>query len=217
MECERAQEHLLDLLYGGEADPASRRRAEEHMSGCPSCRDELESLRGVRQDLRAWRLPRPRLRKAWDRLRTPAVPVSRLAAAAVMVVALGAALGLSGAGFRFESGPVTISLGRPDRALAARVADQQEQIGALRAALEGAGGREGLLRDVGSLIEQSEARQAQRMNAAWMDYAARSEAQRRYDLARVSAGLSYLDRRTGEHAARTSELVSYLLDASAPQ
>jgi len=217
MECERAQEHLLDLLYGGESDPGARRRAEEHLSGCASCRDELESLSGVRQDLRAWRLPRPRLRRAWERLRTPALPVSRLAAAAVMVVALGAALGLSGVGFRFESGPVTISLGRPDRALAARVEEQQDQIRSLRAALEGPGGREGLLREVNALIEQSESRQAQRMSAAWTDYAARTEAQRRYDLARVSAGLSYLDRRTGEHAARTSELVSYLLDASAPQ
>jgi hypothetical protein len=216
MECERAQEHLLDLLYD-EADPASRRRAEEHLSECAACRGELAGLRGVRRDLRAWRLPRPRLRGAWDRLRAPAVSVSWLAAAAVMVIALGAALGLSGAGFRFEAGPMTISLGRPARELAARVGDQERQIGALRAALADQDGRNALLREVGALIEQSEARQAQRMNAAWLDYSARAETQRRYDLARVSAGLSYLDRRTGEHAARTSELVSYLLDASAPQ
>jgi glycosyltransferase involved in cell wall biosynthesis len=42
----------------------------------------------------------------------------------------------------------------------------------------------------------------------------RAEAQRRYDLARVSAGLSYLDGKTGQQVARTTELMGYVLQAS---
>jgi hypothetical protein len=42
----------------------------------------------------------------------------------------------------------------------------------------------------------------------------RSEAQRRLDLARMSAGLSYLDGRTGQQVARATELMGAVLQAS---
>jgi hypothetical protein len=40
------------------------------------------------------------------------------------------------------------------------------------------------------------------------------EAQRRVDLARVAAGLSYLDGRHGQQLARTNELMGYVLEAA---
>src|SRR5206468_3453117 len=45
----------------------------------------------------------------------------------------------------------------------------------------------------------------------------KEEAQRRYDLARVAAGLSYLDGKNGQHVARTTELMGYVLDAAHPR
>jgi uncharacterized protein (DUF2336 family) len=46
------------------------------------------------------------------------------------------------------------------------------------------------------------------------DWHERSETQRRYDLARVAASLSYMEGQNGQHMARTTELVGYMLDAS---
>jgi hypothetical protein len=71
-----------------------------------------------------------------------------------------------------------------------------------------------LLAKVEQLVRDNEQRQAARFATSLEDFAARTEAQRRYDLARVSAGLSYLDGKTGEHVARTSELMGYMLQAS---
>ena len=52
------------------------------------------------------------------------------------------------------------------------------------------------------------------LSASLTDLTARAETQRRLDMARVSAGLSYLDGRTGQQVARTTELMGYLLQAS---
>ena len=67
---------------------------------------------------------------------------------------------------------------------------------------------------VQDLIRQSELRQAAALNASLSDFSERTDAQRRYDLARVSAGLSYLDGKTGQTVARTTELMGYVLQAS---
>jgi hypothetical protein len=71
-----------------------------------------------------------------------------------------------------------------------------------------------VLARVEQLIRENEQRQAAHLNTSLEELAARAEAQRRYDLARVSAGLSYLDGKTGQHVARTSELMGYVLQAS---
>jgi hypothetical protein len=76
------------------------------------------------------------------------------------------------------------------------------------------GGDAELLERVAALIRESEARQAQRFNASLRDLGQQSEAQRRYDLARISAGFSYLEGKTGQQVARTTELMGYMLEAS---
>jgi hypothetical protein len=71
-----------------------------------------------------------------------------------------------------------------------------------------------LLGRIEALVKESEDRQSQRLEASLREMSAASEAQRRYDLARVSAGLSYLDGRSGQRAARTAELMGYVLQAA---
>jgi anti-sigma factor RsiW len=97
---------LTGYLYG-ECDPAERQIVEEHLAACASCASELEQLRGVRVALREWAPPeqalgfrlvrdgadtgrviRPRLAR-WMPARLPAWAQ---AAAAVLVIALGAGI-----------------------------------------------------------------------------------------------------------------------------
>ncbi len=68
--------------------------------------------------------------------------------------------------------------------------------------------------DVQAWIRESEARQSQQLQARIAEVKERAESQRRLDMARVSAGLSYLDGKNGQHVARTSELMNYMLQAS---
>jgi anti-sigma factor RsiW len=88
------REPLLAYLYG-ESDPEERHRVESHLESCEACRDELAGLRSVREDLLAWDVPDHE--SVWKPF-TPArpvwswrdVPTWTMAAAAVLVFALGA-------------------------------------------------------------------------------------------------------------------------------
>jgi hypothetical protein len=64
------------------------------------------------------------------------------------------------------------------------------------------------------LVRASEARQMQWMQTRISELNAQSAAQRRYDLARISASLAYLDGRSGQQLARTSELMGQVLRVS---
>ena len=50
------REKLIAYLYD-EATAAERRQVDAHLATCAECREELRSLRGVRQDLLAWDVP----------------------------------------------------------------------------------------------------------------------------------------------------------------
>lgn len=92
------REPLLAYLYD-ECDPVERLRVEAHLESCEGCRDELAGLRQVRQDLLAWDVPdhgsvwRPftPARPAWS---WHDVPAWTLAAAATVMLALGATGGV---------------------------------------------------------------------------------------------------------------------------
>jgi hypothetical protein len=229
MTCESHRDALLDVLYG-EADPVVARRVDEHLASCGDCRDELASLREVRGDLARWELPsglrgpQPAARPVWRRGWWPPA-----AAAAVLLLALGGALGLSGSELRYEEGRVSFRLGRgassPPPSLASRdlearllalEARHQETLLAVKAlaATPPAPGGEHLLPRMERLIADSEARQALLLEARLEDQVERAEQQRRYDLAQVSAGLSYLDGKTGLQVARTTQLMGQILQAS---
>jgi hypothetical protein len=199
MECMAVRGEMMEVLYG-EASAEAALNVGAHCDTCPSCRSELEAFRQVRQDLASWHLPvgvrRPR-RSAWAATGT-------LAAAAMLLVALAGAAGFALAEARFN------------RAMDAREARFQRQIDAVRAEVKAIPVRDdaAVLAQVDERIRQAETRQGMLLHASLSDLADRTEVQRRYDLARMSAGLSYLDGRTGQNMARATRLMGYVLQAS---
>ena len=218
MECQVIRDEMMDVLYG-EASSEQERRLAEHIAACAPCREELAAFRGVRRDLAEWKLP------ALGPLKPTLVarrPVLWLAAAAGLLLATGAALGLSGSELRYEQGHLAFRLGRgPDvqQLLAAQELRHEREIAALKVALSQAPATPvhddaALLESLQQIVRESEARQALRFSASLQELQSKTEEQRRYDLARVSAGLSYLDGKTGQNVARTSQLMGYVLQAA---
>ena len=151
-----------------------------------------------------------------------------LATAAALLLATGAAFALRGSELRYEEGRFSFRLGggrseaaEVQNALAVQDARHAQEIAAIKAmwAAEtrpraAAEGDEAILQRVAEMIRDSEERQARRAEAKLASLADRAENRRRYDLARISAGLSYLDGKNGQHLSRTTELMGYVLEAS---
>ena len=135
-----------------------------------------------------------------------------LLAAACLVIALGASLRLSGAQVHFEAGPLSFAVGQDSSAVERLIAESdarhRAELRELKTSLTSVAQGPEVLSRVQQMIRTSESRQLEMLDAAWEDFTVRTETQRRLDLARVSAGLTYLDRRTGEHA----ELLGFVLD-----
>ena len=98
--CDR-EELILDYVYD-ELSRGERADLEAHLAGCAACRTELEALRATRGYLAQWTPPLPDLgfrvirgggapAPALPR-RTPLAPAFAYAAAAVIVLAVGAAI-----------------------------------------------------------------------------------------------------------------------------
>lgn len=94
------REKLIGYLYD-EVDANERRSVEAHLATCETCREELSGFRSVRQDLLAWDVPahesvwKPfvtsRPQPVWRQ-----TPVWAMAAAAMLVFAIGGAGGFAG-------------------------------------------------------------------------------------------------------------------------
>lgn len=212
MECERRDDERLsgdkvDVLYG-EADVEVRARVEAHLAACAACRDEMGSLARVRRDLAAWQLPRARPAFTPRGLVLP----RWLATAAALLVGIGLGLGASG----------YVSLRRALAAQEARASALEQGQRRAEAALAAALSSPRPLADPAALaslvdarvaeqLRTSETRQARQLELRLAGFGDRVEAQRRVDLARVAAGLSYLDGRHGQQLARTNELMGYML------
>lgn len=225
MECESFRDDMLAVLYG-EADAGTAARFEAHRTSCAACGDELAGLRSLRRTLETWSIPEKAVPGArsgdWAGLR-------RLAAAAGLLLALGGALGLSGMQVQYSRGGVSIRLGRGGIEDVRPLLDgleqrQRQQLKVLEERLHAPAGARpaaqspphdaALLPRVEALIRDSEARQQRLLDASLLELGERSETQRRYDLARISAGFSYLEGKTGQQVARTTELMGYVLQAS---
>jgi hypothetical protein len=209
------EEDKIDVLYGS-AEPAVARRVRQHVSTCTACREELTALEATRKKLSIWTLPESagqtpaRLRLSWG-----------LPLAAAILVALGGAMALRGSELRYEDGRVSLRVGSSDdqplrRLLAEQDARHQREIAALRASLTATASSAPVptRADVLGWIRDSEVLQSQQFLARFDEFKERSNSERRLDMARVSAGLSYLDGKNGQHVARTSELMNYMLQAS---
>ncbi len=225
MDCSSLRNDLLDVLYD-EASPETRLRVDAHVAACPSCHDELAGLRAVRSDLQGWKAPEMRP----FRLYRPSFrPPQLLAAAAALLLATGVAFSIAGSELRYEEGRWSFRLGRGtseaavQKALEAQEARHLKEIAELRALLApeaalrpapGTDRDEPLLRRVAGMIRDSEERQSRRMEVSLAGRADKAENRRRYDLARIGAGLAYLDGKNGQHLSRTTELMGYVLEAS---
>jgi len=97
--CDR-KEQLIGFLYG-ELDPSETQAFEHHLVSCADCRGELEELRVTRGQIAAWTPPEPDLDFQIVRGPVPVQPAARrfriapawgLAAAAILVMAIGAAI-----------------------------------------------------------------------------------------------------------------------------
>jgi anti-sigma factor RsiW len=216
MDCEKVGDdglraEMMDVLYG-EADVGARARVDEHLAGCAACREEMAALRRVRGDLRAWRRPTPRPTFTPRGLVLPAWA----AAAALVMLGFGATVGVTG----------YVSLRRALAAQEARAAEierrHRDEVQALEASLARRPvvplDSAALLASVDARIDErlraSEGRQLERLDTRLAGWEEQVDAQRRIDMARVAAGLSYLDGRHGEQLARTNELMGYVLEAS---
>jgi hypothetical protein len=216
MDCDAIRDEMLDVLYG-EGGEAAARRVEAHQAACADCRREMADLRRLRGDLSQWRLPQPLGTSRAPSVRPRRLPLG-LAAAAALILAATAGLAFSGAEFRHDQAGFSLRVGRgaESRALADLEKRHREELAALRAELAAVRPHDDrqLLRTVADMIHESEARQDEARLASLRVLRQRAETQRQYDLARMSAGLSYLDGKAGLQAARTTELVGHLLQAS---
>ena len=216
MDCDAIRDDILDVLYG-EGGEGAARRVEAHQVTCADCRRELADLRRLRGDLGHWRLPEGLGAPAAAALPPRRLPFG-LAAAAALVLAAVAGLAFSGAELRYDAAGFSVRVGRASetRALADLERRHREEVAALRAEIAAIrptdDGR--LLRTVADMIHDSESRQDEARLASLRVLRQRADTQRQYDLARMSAGLSYLDGKAGLQAARTTELVGHLLQAS---
>lgn len=219
MDCDAYRDDLMDVLYG-EADEATRRRWTQHAADCAACRQELPDLKRLRGDLEAWTVPSQLVgpRRSGGRRAIFAWP--GVAAAAALVVALGAGLGLSRAELRHDDRGLSLrfGVGAADATalVAAHEAEHRREIDGLKTAMAAASSpwEDPLLRRVQEMIDQSESRQATLLEAQFRDLRRETDTRRRYDLARVSAGLAYIDGKTGLQSARTNQLVGQILRAS---
>jgi hypothetical protein len=218
MECNDLHESMIEVLYD-EADEKTARIVEQHLKNCPSCRDEMASFQGVRRHMSAWKAPSFE-RRPFHRPLTVSTPMWRLAAAATLMLAAGGALGLSGVEIRYERGPWAVRLGRPEPTTPVPIVAQAPQtdraIETLQASLQNEQIQRdrALMRQLERMIRESEARQISTRDARLADFQRAVDTQRRYDLARVTAGLSYLEGKNGANMARTTELMGYMLQAS---
>jgi hypothetical protein len=216
MQCSRIHDEELagqkmELLYG-EADAEVRARVETHLAECEACRAEMGSLERLRGKLRAWTIDDRRPSVALAPRRWP----GWLGLAAALLLGLGVGVSLVG----------YVSVRKDLAAREARALERerryQEEIAALRAALDDrprALDPERLLVRVDEAVDegirQSELRQREELRATFADWSGEMEARRRLDLARMAAGLSYLDGQQGRQLSRTNELMGYVLEAAA--
>jgi anti-sigma factor RsiW len=218
MQCSRTRDEELagqkmDVLYG-EADAETRAAVEAHLAECAACRQEMESFGQVRRSLGAWtREDRGQPLVVRPARRLPAW----LAAAAGLVLGLGVGVAYASLGDASVRGELA--------ALESRTLEREQgyrdEVARLRAALDARDSEslDGALlervdRRVDDTLREGLAAQERRLEATFAEWSGQMEAQRRVDMARVAAGLSYLDGQHGQQVARTNELMSYVLDTT---
>ncbi len=247
------KELLVSFLYD-ELAAAERQAFEQHLAECGACRDEVAALRATQQQLARWSPPVPDL--GFQVIRTPvAVPVAvaprawrgawGLAAAAVLVLAAGAALanievryGTDGLVIRtgWRSGPAEVrsaavapvvpsaATAAPDwaaqaRALEVRVHQLEASLGAQGKAVPVQSDAEdrAVLRRVNEIVAQSEARQQRAVATHLARLTADIDARRKMDLALIDQGLMRVQSQSAAELRQSRDLTQRMYRATAYQ
>jgi hypothetical protein len=239
-----SKELLVAYLYD-ELDPPAKRSYEAHVSSCAECRDELASLRATREQIALWTPPEPDFGFRIVRGATAPPPPSRfriapawgLAAAAMLVVAAGAAIanldvrsgpdGLSvRTGWQHATAPATAQVTDSDattvdwklraEALDKRVRDLEQAIARSqgspiqRADVSDPSDAE-VLKRVREMLDQSEARQRQALATRLAELTRHVDTQRRVDLAAIDQGMARLQNTNGTEVRQYRDLLQQSL------
>jgi hypothetical protein len=239
-----SKELLVGYLYD-ELDPATRRTFEAHAAVCADCRHELAELHAARGQIAAWTPPEPDLGFRVIRsasavpppIRFRIAPAWGLAAAALLVMALGAAIanleirvdatGLSvrtgwqrggeaavnverttGAG-----GVATVDWKAQAEALDRRLRELEQSIAsrpAVQAAAADVSDSE-LIRRVHDLVGQSETRQQRLVAARLAELSRNVDAQRKLDLAVINQGMTPLQNTSGAEEKQYRDLTQRVI------
>lgn len=212
------RETLIAYLYD-EAGADERRRVEAHLSTCADCREELRSLRDVRQDLLAWDVPARD--SVWKPFATPQpaawwrqVPAWGLAAAAALMFGVGLAGGYAAAAPIKAAAMAQLAAQTPGqapgvdtvRALEQRLASVEQTAARPSAAAPASLTREepaGLTRnEVESLLRETEGRINERTARKLVSILLDMEKARARDMAAVTQQISSVQATTNENLLR---------------
>jgi hypothetical protein len=250
----RGQHHMCDskellvaYLYD-ELDSSAKRTYESHVSSCAECRDEIASLRATRGQLAGWTPPEPdfgfrivRGAAAPPPSRFRITPAWGLAAAAMLVLAIGAAIanldvryGPDGlavrTGWQHSTGaPATDPNGATPvdwkvraEALDKRVRDLEQAIARSeaspiqRAAVSDRADA-AVLEQVRELVGQSETRQQRALAARLQQLTRDFDAQRRVDLAAIDQGMARLQSTSGAEVKQYRDAIQRIYRATYQQ
>ena len=245
-----SKELLVAYLYD-ELDPSAKRTYEVHVSSCAECRSEIASLRATRGQIAMWTPPEPDL--GFQIVRAAPPPPSRfriapawgLAAAAMLVAAIGAAIanldvrydaaGLSvRTGWQHATGAaaaaqVTHSNGATPvdwkaraEALDKRVRDLEQSIAVMQASpIQRAAASDdspaAVPERVRELVSQSEARQQRALAARVQQLTREVDAQRRIDLAAIDQGMARLQNTSGAEVKQYRDAIQRIYRATYQQ
>lgn len=248
------KETLVAYLYD-EIDVEARRQIVSHLRSCAACASEVAALESVRQDLAAWQPPEPQLDFAIvqrpatvlrpSRWFVPAIPAWAQVAAAVLVMAVGAAI--ANVHVRYGNDGLNITTGwiaqaPAPAAIAQRPAPAAEDWRPALTALESDLRRElqmvrtsaaerparsepvaqnvetaALMRRVESLVDASEQRQRHELALRMVQFGRDFERQRRTDLISISQDLGQLRGRTNTMEGSQRQMVDILRRVSTTQ
>jgi hypothetical protein len=239
-----SKELLVGFLYD-EIDPVSKRTFERHLATCSDCRDELAELGATREQIALWAPPDAdlgfRIVRGAD---TPAPVRSRfpfsfspawgLAAAALIVLAIGAAIanvdvryGNEGLVVRTgwnhttdaQAGVTPVDWKAQAQELDRRLRDL-EQSASSRSAVQNASTSSEmsdaeLIQRVRDIVGQSETRQQRAFAAQLADLTHEFDARRQLDLAAIDQSMTRLQSTSGADVRRARDYMNRVIQASA--
>jgi Putative zinc-finger len=247
-----SKELLVSFLYD-ELDPSAKRAFDIHLATCAECRDELAELRTTRGQIASWAPPEADFgfRIVRGAAAPPPAPRFRLtptwglAAAALLVVAVGAAI--ANLDVRYGRDGLVVRTGwqhAPDapvsaqpagagsltpvdwktqaEALDRRLHDLEQTISARsrtpavqNASVSDMSDAE-VLQRVREMLGQSEARQQRALAARTAEITREVDAQRKLDLAAIDQGMTRLQNTSGAEVKQYRDAIQRLAKATYP-